>query len=72
VDQQVYVIGLAVELPQFCPEVGAGVARDFFAAAQDLVGEDVASVLGDEGQMRVEGADDAASPVDIGAGFPSW
>jgi hypothetical protein len=64
--EEVDVVGFAVELGQFRPEVRADVPHDFLAALEDLVGERSAPVLRREDQVGVEGADDCSAPPQIG------
>jgi hypothetical protein len=66
VHQEVYVIGLAVELDQLGLEVCADGAYDLFAARKDLVGEWPAPVCGREDQVRMKGVGNRSSPADSG------
>jgi hypothetical protein len=46
VHEEVYVAAFAVELDQFCFEVGADRPHDFFATSKDLAGERSARTWG--------------------------
>jgi len=71
VDQEVDVVGFAVELAQVGAEVGADLAHDLFASGEHRVVEHAAPVLGDKHQVDVEVPDDATAAPDIGVWFPA-
>ncbi|GAA0656598.1 hypothetical protein GCM10009548_24100 [Streptomyces malaysiensis subsp. malaysiensis] len=64
--EQVYVVGLTVELPQLCAEVGADLPHDLLAPGEDGAVEDFPPVLRCEDQMSMEGMYDTSSPAYIG------
>jgi hypothetical protein len=70
-DEQVDVIGFAVELPQLGAEVLADLPHDLLAAGEHLLVEHATSVLGDEHQVDVEVPDDATTTPDVGVWLPA-
>ena len=64
VDQRVHVVGLAGELDQLGLDVAADRPHDLFPALEVPVGEDVASVVRDEHQVRAQQERAASTGVD--------
>ena len=65
VDQEVDVVGFAVELAQLGAEVRADLAHDLFTAGKHAVVEHAAPVLGDEHQVDVKVPHNAPAASDV-------
>ncbi|GAA4608983.1 hypothetical protein GCM10023195_35770 [Actinoallomurus liliacearum] len=66
------MVGLAVELGDLGAEVLTHLAHDLFAPREDLAGEHVPPILGDEDQMSVKAVDNAAASTNIRVRLPPW
>src|SRR5699024_11067057 len=64
-DQEVHVVGFAVELHQFGLEVGAHVPADLLQSGQVRAGEYVVSILGDKNQVRMEVANHMSTSTNV-------
>lgn len=71
VDQEMDVVGPAVELGQCRAEVRTDIPHDLLAPGEDLVGERAAPVLRSEDQVDMEGVDNRSTPPQIGVWLPS-
>ncbi|GAB2818084.1 hypothetical protein GCM10027073_57090 [Streptomyces chlorus] len=70
-DEQMHVIGLAVELAQLHIEAGAHLTHDLLAPPQHVVIKGAAPVLGDEHQVSLKVVNNVTTGTNIMVWFPA-